>query len=541
MIKIFLVEDEIVVRNGIKNNIAWEKEGYQFVGEASDGELAYPLIKKTRPDILLTDIRMPFMDGLELSALVKKEFPKIKIIILSGYSDFEYAKRAIHIGVTDYLLKPVTAKSLLEAVGKVAGSIRQEREEELLRLRYREEMRENTVLEKQRLLNDIVTGRASFREAMERGSSLGLDFAACFYQILLFKLIPVEHPMRYSERVVACRKALEDAWGRQKRLMVFSRGADGWVLIFLGGSKEEIARLRTETEQAVRTETAGFPELGWFGGLGSVVERLNSLPDSYREASKAFSGRFFTERNRILPFDRLDAALTGRREDLDVQAIDTTKLSQKTVGNFLRSGVPDEIDGFVEEFFQSIGEQNYQSVIFRQYIVMDCYVSTCNFLKGLGLDEARVLDGLADVNRLIRDSRSVGEVKFYLKKMFAEAMRRRDEQAERKYGSLLQTACQYIDEQYANEDISLNTVASKVNISPSYFSSIFSREMGRTFVEYLTGVRLEKAKELLMCSHLNSAEIAYRVGYKDPHYFGYLFKKSVGCTPREYRTRGGRN
>ena len=118
MLKVFLVEDEVVMRNGIKNNIPWESEGFQFVGEASDGELAYPLIKKEKPDILITDIRMPFMDGLELSRLVKKELPQIKIIILSGYNEFDYAKTAINIGVTDYLLKPISEVAPYVPFGK---------------------------------------------------------------------------------------------------------------------------------------------------------------------------------------------------------------------------------------------------------------------------------------------------------------------------------------------------------------------------------------------------------------------------------------
>ena len=110
MIKVFLVEDEIIIREGIRYNIDWEKEGLEFVGEASDGELAYPLIQKTKPDILITDIKMPFMDGLELSRLVKQEMPEVKIIILSGYDEFEYAREGIDIGITDYLLKPVSER-----------------------------------------------------------------------------------------------------------------------------------------------------------------------------------------------------------------------------------------------------------------------------------------------------------------------------------------------------------------------------------------------------------------------------------------------
>ncbi|MFR3392599.1 MAG: response regulator [[Clostridium] scindens] len=149
-VKIFLVEDEIVIRNGIKNSIEWEKEGYEFVGEASDGELAYPMIVKERPDILITDIKMPFMDGLELSRLVRKELPELKILILSGYDEFDYAKEAISLGVTEYLLKPVSSAKLLETLKGVSVIIEQEREERDLLKRYSEEMKESTEHEKMR-------------------------------------------------------------------------------------------------------------------------------------------------------------------------------------------------------------------------------------------------------------------------------------------------------------------------------------------------------------------------------------------------------
>lgn len=142
MISVFLVEDEVIMRNGIKRNIPWEQEGFTFVGEASDGELAWPLIKKTRPDILITDIRMPFMNGLELSELVRKELPETKIIILSGYSEFDYAKQAITLGVTDYLLKPITSEKLLEAVRRVAAIVQEERAQRALVLQYEKEMQE---------------------------------------------------------------------------------------------------------------------------------------------------------------------------------------------------------------------------------------------------------------------------------------------------------------------------------------------------------------------------------------------------------------
>ncbi len=136
MIKIFLVEDEVIIRHGIRDTINWEENGFLFVGEAGDGEYAYPLILKTEPDILITDVRMPFMDGLELSRLVKKVLPDTKIIILSGYNEFDYAKEAIKIGISDYLLKPVSSSNLIDALKKVADTIKEEREKSKLLERY---------------------------------------------------------------------------------------------------------------------------------------------------------------------------------------------------------------------------------------------------------------------------------------------------------------------------------------------------------------------------------------------------------------------
>ncbi len=128
MIKVFLVEDETIIRQGIKNNIDWKSNGFELVGEAGDGEYAYPMILKSQPDILLTDVKMPFMDGLELSRLVKKALPRTKIIVLSGYDEFDYAKEAIRIGISDYLLKPVTSAGLVESLRKVAEQVLEERE-----------------------------------------------------------------------------------------------------------------------------------------------------------------------------------------------------------------------------------------------------------------------------------------------------------------------------------------------------------------------------------------------------------------------------
>lgn len=146
MIKVFLVEDEPIIRKSIRENIDWEKEGFQFCGEAGDGEIALPLIRIEKPDILITDVKMPFMDGLELAELVRKELPTTKILILSGFRDFDFAKKAISIGVTDYLSKPITSERLLDAIKQVAKRIKDEQEESSLVKTYQQEMAEKYIL-----------------------------------------------------------------------------------------------------------------------------------------------------------------------------------------------------------------------------------------------------------------------------------------------------------------------------------------------------------------------------------------------------------
>ncbi len=142
MLKVFLVEDESVVREGLRDNIPWQQYGYEFVGEASDGEMALPLIQKTKPDVLLTDIKMPFMDGLSLSKLVHQEFPDMKIIIISGYDDFEYARGAILVGAEQYLLKPITRAAMQKVLAELKTKIETEREQKNYQERFQSEARE---------------------------------------------------------------------------------------------------------------------------------------------------------------------------------------------------------------------------------------------------------------------------------------------------------------------------------------------------------------------------------------------------------------
>ena len=177
MIKVFLVEDEIVVREGIKNSIDWESKGFKFMGEAGDGELAYPIIKNTKPDIVITDIKMPFMDGLELSKLIKSEMPHIKIVILSGYDEFEYAKQAITLGVTEYLLKPISGNQLIKAIIPIRDTILKEKKQQEFLEKFHKEMKDNEQIKQYTFFQNMISSKQAYGKLIE-GKELGLELSA---------------------------------------------------------------------------------------------------------------------------------------------------------------------------------------------------------------------------------------------------------------------------------------------------------------------------------------------------------------------------
>lgn len=537
MIKVFLVEDEVIIRKGIRRNISWEAEGFVFAGEASDGELAWPMIRKCRPDILITDIRMPFMDGLELAGLVRKELPDIKIIILSGYSEFDYAKQAISLGVTEYLLKPVSSEKLLEVVKRVADVIRKEREHKELVNQYKKEMEENIDLEKKRLFDRLVICGDSMMALLEQGQALGLDLASPFYTVLLFKLMTSEENQEYSAELVAVSERVHEIMNRQE--LLFERGAEGWAILLKTDSDEEVPQELEGLEKKIRGLLEEYPGIRYFGGIGETVQRMRDISVSYQSASKAFAGRFFAECNQFVRVGQIEGLKRAADQDMSLESVDASKIDRRLVENFLKSGVEEEVNDFVEEYFKNVGQKNYRSVMFCHYIIVDMNFCVSSFLADMGMDISQLPARCREIDQLSYYASSPEGMLEYVKLLLTETIRLRDRSARNRYHDMIEEAKKGILNHFQNNEFSLNQAAAMVNISPGYFSTLFRQETGKTFIEYLTEVRLEKAKALLMCTDMRSSEIGYQVGYKDAHYFSYIFKKACGCTPKEYRMRKG--
>ena len=538
-IKVFLVEDEMVIRRGIKNSIDWEKEGYIFCGEASDGELAYPMIIKEKPDILITDIRMPFMDGLELCKLVKKELPNIKILILSGYDEFDYAKEAIRLGVTEYLLKPISSGKLLEALNGVSESIRREKEDKDLVRKYMEEMRENTEHEKQKFFEQMIAGNLSMADALETGKKYEMNLSAGMYNLLLFRFTLGEENRKSGELLGEAEYAIEKLTERLEYVFEFQRGVEGWAFLLMADNEEQMSERVKELSKDLEEIMKNYSTIAYFGGIGQPVARLRELEESFREAERALAARFTMELNRIISVEDIRMAQNvDTLDDIEITSFGEIEKTRTMLEKFLNNGAEDEIDEFVDVYINELPEENLKSVLMRQYIIMDAYIVMMSFCEKIEGIEGEMQAQSEELKNSMKTIQTLEEIKNYIRMLLKKIIGVRDTISGRRYSDIIEIAKDQIRKTYMSDDISLNTIAAEVGMSPSYFSSIFSKEMGKTFVEYLTEIRMDRAKELLMCSSMKTSEIGYEVGYKDPHYFSYIFKKTQNCTPKEFRARG---
>lgn len=365
-----------------------------------------------------------------------------------------------------------------------------------------------------------------------------MDLSSSFYTVLLVKLMTPEESQTYSgELVQAIEKLKEETKGREN-LNCFERGPEGWAFLVKTETEEQMEAELNALEEAIRTVLKHDSRIRYFGGIGDTVQRMSDIRISYQSASKAFASRFFTSQSQFVRVSEIESRPHSEERSMSLISVDSSKINRKLVENFLRVGLAEEVDDFVEEYFHEIGLENYRSVMFCHYLIVDMNFCACEFLESLGVDPASLSGECRDVDQFSYYAISEDGMIDYVKRLFRETVSLRDGSAKNKYRDLIEKAKACVLEQFQNNEFSMNQAAAMVNISPSYFSTLFRQETGRTFIEYLTDVRLEKAKELLMCTDMRSSEVGYQVGYKDSHYFSYIFKKTCGCTPREYRSRG---
>lgn len=540
MLKIFLAEDEVIVRETIKRMIPWEDLGFELVGEAADGEMALPLLLRQKPDLLITDIKMPFMDGLTLAKVAKKEIPGLKVVILSGYDDFNYAKQAINIGVEDYLLKPITKNALIERLTEIRSRYEHEKTQKEYYEKFHREMQAYEKNSSRDFFEALVSGSMDMMEIYRRSEKLGLDIVAEAYNVLIFTMNCEEdfsgQREGYSEWEAESLELLEEFFSENTSAMLFRCNIFSYGVLIKGQKETIEENTRSCVSEIQRILDRKEQKRQWFVAAGEPVERLSQIQKSYYSASRAFSQRYLYNEN-ILYYDEM-ASMEKKNVTEDdstyLQKVDVNALNPVILQKFLSNGLLEETENFVKDYFYAIGQEPLESLVFRNYVTLNVRFSVMSFLKEIGCD-TRTLEQEDTEDVLSESSKSLENAIAYAKKIISQAIALRDQNSGNKNRSILKTAVDFIDSHYMEEDMSLNKAANAANVSANHFSALFSQNMGQTFIEYLTNLRMNKAKEYLRCTSMRSSEIAGEIGYKDAHYFSYLFKKTQGMTPSDYR------
>ena len=310
MYSVFLVEDEIVIRDGLKVSFPWEQYGFAYVGDAADGEMALPQIRQTKPDVIITDIRMPFMDGIALSKIIKKELPNSRIIIISGFDDFSYAQEAISIGVDNYLLKPITKDKLGEVMSDVREKLDKENEKDNYLEQFKAESQEYEQFARVRFFNQLVGGTMSVSEVFEKSEELGLFLDATHYNLVLLDFTPLngsgstpifsKHRARLSDQLMQYLKCCPE-------YIVFHWSLEGYAIIVKGDEHSIVELTNTLIENIQRRCIVYEDEINWYLAESGPITRISEFAAACSHASKRLGCRYMNPSGHIFTDNDIEA------------------------------------------------------------------------------------------------------------------------------------------------------------------------------------------------------------------------------------------
>ena len=523
MYSVFLVDDEPIVLEGIRTRIDWESSGFTFAGEATDGEIALSMIHELKPDILITDIKMPFMDGLELSAAIKKTQPWIKIIILSGHDEFDYAKKAISIGIEDYLLKPFTSEDVIASLKKAAAQIDRERTQLSDISKMKEELKTHEKLVQKEFLINLVHGSADMSGLMTRCQELGIDLLSRFYKIIISRIESTTGNIQNQEAACSRLNSYSATW---EQTYSFFHHSNLLVCICKGSSQSELEETVFRLAETIEHIATRDSDCIVITGIGRTIDHLSLIPNSYEDAKKIVTLGASQNQNRIISCD--DIQLNNDDTLLELKGNDP-------LVDRLKYASRNDVSTIIQESMTLIYNNPSQFKVFASYILVDMIFAVSKLIENLGGDIKEIKPEILQRNYVDNAVSDEQHFAITLESVLNFALEYRDSCSTSRYGDIILKAKKYIEENYADQNTTLTTVAEAVAMSPNHFSSIFSHECKTTFIEYLTNVRIENAKRLMKETDMKGYDIAYECGFSDPHYFSYIFKKNTGLSPREFK------
>lgn len=530
--RIILVDDEEEVRKGIIRKIDWEALGFQVVGDAENGQDALEKIEQLEPDVVMTDIRMPYMDGLTLTSWIRQKYPSVKVLIFSGFDDFEYAQKAIKLNVTEYILKPVNVEELTRILNRVRENLDQEieqrRDVDLLRESYLSSL----PILRELFLNDMVRGNMSAENIRQKLEEYKIDILGA--EKWLTAVINVENEASeetgltlHQEKElipISVKSLLEDNLKDYCRFTAFNSAVGVTLIAAVDGERKQTSLIDLLGD--ICKEIKRILQVTVTIGIGYFSRELEQLPAAYQSAVDALGYREIVGTGKTIYINDMEPVSRGKlqletRDEADLIAV-------------VKFGTREKIEAAAKSF---AARMEGARVHMRQLQVYQMSIINCliRLMQQQDLELGAMFGTDEMYGKVIYGNMKPEEFASVITEVgcqMNEAMNRERDKTAKK---VILKAKQYILDHYQDPELSVDVMCRQLHMSPAYFSTVFKRETGQTYIAYLTEVRLDKAVELLNTTDDKTYVIAQKVGYQEQNYFSYVFKKRFGISPTKFR------
>ena len=521
---VLLVDDEEDVIRIIMDRTDWASMGFRVTGYAHNGIEALELAEEQQPDVVMTDIKMPYMDGLALSRRLKEIYPDCRIVIFSGFDEFEYAKEAIELEVEQYLLKPIDPSELREVFTKVRGNLDRERAERGDIDRLRENYMKSLPLLQEVFFTSLIEGRIPENRIEEYLEGYQIHLSGPIYVVAVIHISGRGGNMDAVLKTVSVRDML-DKWLENRYTGKSLNYLEDIVLIAQIADRSALPDFTDEMDAFCRMVKRGA-DCTVTAGIGQPCGRLADIRLSYQGARSAVSYRALYGNNRAINISEIEPQTGG---DLSWERdLLSGIMKHLRLGN--RQALDEEIDRCVPHF----REAGFTLQRYQLFILTLC-TEILEFCASNNLDMDFVTGNRQKLYEKVFQSDSPEEMSGWMKELCHRGQEMYLKQREDSTLSFVSRSIEYVGSHYADTDISIETVCRELGVSAAYFSTVFKKETGKTFISYLTDYRMEKAVELLMTTQDRTYMIADKVGYADSNYFSYVFKKQFGTSPSRYR------
>lgn len=545
--KLILVDDEEDVREGLLGQIQWESLGYQVMDTAENGKEAAEMVEKHHPDVVVTDIQMPFMNGLQLSEWIRNHYPGTKIIILTGYDEFEYAQKAIRLGIDEYVLKPFSAGELVEVLEKVKDQIDEEMADKENVQLLTEHYRKNLPILQSLFLSSLMSRRLPEPEIREKSQHYDLDLDGQSYMV---SVISIDSMSRVSNALVGSARSNESASLREThdtQLQLFAVlniaeeivrrnytnkvfiHHDEVVLLSISeDTRSEDAANRTfQLVEEIVFSVERYLKLTVTIGVGSVISDIGDILSSYKEAQQALDYRLILGNNKVIWIEDVESRKCAP------SSFDEVK--EKELVRCLKLGSDEELLDLLNDHFSGLLDGRVSNQDFQVYL-LEMLTVVIRAAKDIHVDLDQLFGNKVSILGQFSKFTHAEEAKSWFIDVCMKIKNDITSDRQTSYNKLVTEAREYILSNYGEKELSITKVCNHLHISTGYFSNIFKKEMKMTFVSFLMGVRMEAAQDLLRTTDLKAFEIAELVGFVDPNYFSFCFRKKYGISPKEYRS-----